>query len=289
MRCRRPRHRAHRPDARGRPRSGPSPSLLDAAARRFVREEVADRLVTTARARAPGSRPRAGVRVAAPTRGAARPARSSARHPHGRGGARRRRAAPTPSTRSSRVATTARSGCTAMARRPPSCASTVVPTPSVAARVERGGLAAEPDLRSPMPGTVTAVFAADGDTVAQGDAIVAIEAMKMEHRVVAASVDGIVRLSVAVERPRESRPGGRTASSRTHPEASEPRVLSTALTRAPYRRTRPTGNRTHPPGMRSTPEHDLTPEQQQLSTRCATSPTPSSPRGVQVRHVRELP
>ena len=65
------------------------------------------------------------------------------------------------------------------------------------AAAERGGLAAEPDLRSPMPGTVTAVFAADGDRVEEGDAIVAIEAMKMEHRVVAA-VDGTVRLSVAV-------------------------------------------------------------------------------------------
>ncbi|MEV1130992.1 biotin carboxylase N-terminal domain-containing protein [Agromyces sp. NPDC049794] len=62
---------------------------------------------------------------------------------------------------------------------------------------ERGGLAAEPELRAPMPGTVTAVFAADGDTVEEGDAIVAIEAMKMEHRVVA-GLDGIVRVAVAV-------------------------------------------------------------------------------------------
>lgn len=62
---------------------------------------------------------------------------------------------------------------------------------------ERGGLAAEPELRAPMPGTVTAVFAADGDTVEEGDAIVAIEAMKMEHRVVA-GLDGVVRVAVAV-------------------------------------------------------------------------------------------
>ena len=48
-----------------------------------------------------------------------------------------------------------------------------------------------------MPGTVTAVFAEDGDRVEEGDAIVAIEAMKMEHRVVA-GFDGTVRLSVAV-------------------------------------------------------------------------------------------
>ncbi|WP_448809603.1 acetyl/propionyl/methylcrotonyl-CoA carboxylase subunit alpha [Agromyces bauzanensis] len=65
------------------------------------------------------------------------------------------------------------------------------------AAAERGGLAAEPELRSPMPGTVTAVFADDGDVVEAGDAVVAIEAMKMEHRVVAA-LDGTVRLAVAV-------------------------------------------------------------------------------------------
>lgn len=62
---------------------------------------------------------------------------------------------------------------------------------------ERGGLAADPELRAPMPGTVTAVFAENGDAVEAGDAIVAIEAMKMEHRVVAA-LDGTVRLAVAV-------------------------------------------------------------------------------------------
>lgn len=65
------------------------------------------------------------------------------------------------------------------------------------AAAERGGLAADPELRAPMPGTVTAIFAADGDTVEEGDAVVAIEAMKMEHRVVAA-LDGTVRLAVAV-------------------------------------------------------------------------------------------
>jgi len=65
------------------------------------------------------------------------------------------------------------------------------------AATERGGLAADPELRAPMPGTVTAVFAENGDAVEAGDAIVAIEAMKMEHRVVAA-LDGTVRLAVAV-------------------------------------------------------------------------------------------
>ncbi|PWC03264.1 acetyl/propionyl/methylcrotonyl-CoA carboxylase subunit alpha [Agromyces badenianii] len=64
------------------------------------------------------------------------------------------------------------------------------------ATIERGGHA-DPELRAPMPGTVTAVLVADGDAVDVGDAVVAIEAMKMEHRVTA-SVAGIVRLAVAV-------------------------------------------------------------------------------------------
>jgi acetyl-CoA/propionyl-CoA carboxylase biotin carboxyl carrier protein len=62
------------------------------------------------------------------------------------------------------------------------------------AATERGGLAADPELRAPMPGTVTAVLVDDGDTVEAGDAVVAIEAMKMEHRVVA-TLAGIVRLA----------------------------------------------------------------------------------------------
>ncbi len=65
------------------------------------------------------------------------------------------------------------------------------------AAAERGGLTAEPELRAPMPGTVTAVLVADGDAVEAGDPIVAIEAMKMEHRVVAA-IDGIARVAVSV-------------------------------------------------------------------------------------------
>ncbi|WP_173922127.1 acetyl-CoA carboxylase biotin carboxylase subunit [Agromyces sp. Marseille-P2726] len=65
------------------------------------------------------------------------------------------------------------------------------------AAAERGGLSADPELRAPMPGTVTAVFAADGDSVEAGDAVVAIEAMKMEHRIVAA-LDGTARLAVGL-------------------------------------------------------------------------------------------
>ncbi len=68
---------------------------------------------------------------------------------------------------------------------------------AVRAAGERGVLAADPELRAPMPGTVTAVLVADGDAVAPGDAVVAIEAMKMEHRVLA-TVAGIARVAVGV-------------------------------------------------------------------------------------------
>ena len=45
--------------------------------------------------------------------------------------------------------------------------------------------AVSPEVRSPMPGTVTEVLAATGDTVTAGQTILVVEAMKMEHRLVA--------------------------------------------------------------------------------------------------------
>lgn len=64
------------------------------------------------------------------------------------------------------------------------------------ALLERGG-SADPDLRAPMPGSVTTILVADGDHVEPGQAVLAIEAMKMEHRVTA-EVAGVVRVRVAV-------------------------------------------------------------------------------------------
>jgi acetyl-CoA/propionyl-CoA carboxylase biotin carboxyl carrier protein len=90
-----------------------------------------------------------------------------------------------------------------------------------------------------MPGTVTAVLVADGDTVAPGDAVVAIEAMKMEHRVTA-SVGGIVRLAVAVgEQVSRDQPVARVEPQH---EASET-VTSTTVTatsNAPHEGAHPT-------------------------------------------------
>ncbi len=65
------------------------------------------------------------------------------------------------------------------------------------AGLEREDAAADPQLRSPMPGTVTVVNAKTGDRVAAGDVLLAVEAMKMEHQITA-TMAGTVHIGVAV-------------------------------------------------------------------------------------------
>lgn len=62
---------------------------------------------------------------------------------------------------------------------------------------QREAAASDPELRAPMPGAVVAVHVTDGAPVTAGDRIVTIEAMKMEHPVLAPH-DGVVRVDVAV-------------------------------------------------------------------------------------------
>ena len=62
------------------------------------------------------------------------------------------------------------------------------------AGIQREEGAADPEVRSPMPGTVVSVSVADGDLVEEGQALLAVEAMKMEHQLVA-SVAGTVHLT----------------------------------------------------------------------------------------------
>jgi acetyl/propionyl-CoA carboxylase alpha subunit len=55
-------------------------------------------------------------------------------------------------------------------------------------------------LVAPMPGTVVKVLAAPGDTVARGDPVVVIEAMKMEHTIGAAGDGTVAEILVEVGR-----------------------------------------------------------------------------------------
>jgi acetyl/propionyl-CoA carboxylase alpha subunit len=59
-------------------------------------------------------------------------------------------------------------------------------------RGARGGRATEARLEAPMPGIVTKVLVAAGESVRKGQPLVAVEAMKMEH-VIRAPRDGRVR------------------------------------------------------------------------------------------------
>ena len=52
-------------------------------------------------------------------------------------------------------------------------------------RLHAGAGASDGEVRSPMPGTVIAVRVADGETVEEGQVLLVVEAMKMEHSLVA--------------------------------------------------------------------------------------------------------
>jgi len=70
-------------------------------------------------------------------------------------------------------------------------------TARMLAGLEREDAAADPQLRSPMPGTVTVVNAATGDRVEEGEVLLAVEAMKMEHQLTA-PMAGTVHIGVRV-------------------------------------------------------------------------------------------
>jgi acetyl-CoA/propionyl-CoA carboxylase biotin carboxyl carrier protein len=65
----------------------------------------------------------------------------------------------------------------------------------VLAAIEREEGAADPAVRSPMPGTVVSVPVTNGDTVEAGQVLLSVEAMKMEHQLVA-PLAGTVHISV---------------------------------------------------------------------------------------------
>jgi 3-methylcrotonyl-CoA carboxylase alpha subunit len=51
-----------------------------------------------------------------------------------------------------------------------------------------------PGLQSPMPGVIVQVYVQEGQTVAIGDRLLAIEAMKMEHTIRAPSAGVVQKL-----------------------------------------------------------------------------------------------
>ena len=61
--------------------------------------------------------------------------------------------------------------------------------------IEREEGAADPAVRSPMPGTVVSVSVRNGDVVVAGQVLLSVEAMKMEHQLVA-PLDGTVHISI---------------------------------------------------------------------------------------------
>ncbi|MFJ5697719.1 biotin carboxylase N-terminal domain-containing protein [Arthrobacter sp. NPDC093139] len=65
----------------------------------------------------------------------------------------------------------------------------------VLAAVEREVGAADPEVRSPMPGTVVSVAVDNGDAVTAGQVLLSVEAMKMEHQLLA-EVPGTVHIAV---------------------------------------------------------------------------------------------
>jgi propionyl-CoA carboxylase alpha chain len=58
---------------------------------------------------------------------------------------------------------------------------------------EQGGVAGE--CRAPLPGAVSKVLVAEGDTVAEGDGLVVLEAMKMEHTLRANGAGVVARVA----------------------------------------------------------------------------------------------
>ncbi|MGD1279642.1 acetyl/propionyl/methylcrotonyl-CoA carboxylase subunit alpha [Mycobacterium seoulense] len=64
-------------------------------------------------------------------------------------------------------------------------------------KIHRAGGAQQAEILSPMPGNVIAVQAASGTEVSEGDVVVVVEAMKMEHSL-SAPVSGRVELLVSV-------------------------------------------------------------------------------------------
>ena len=104
---------------------------------------------------------------------------------------------------------------------------------------ERGGMAGE--CRAPLPGAVTKVLVAVGDVVAEGDGLVVLEAMKMEHTLRADGAGTVSRLECAPgPAGRRGRPAGVVGAGmngRDGPRPASPTAAASSAT-APARPAR---------------------------------------------------
>ncbi len=98
------------------------------------------------------------------------------------------------------------------------------------AAVERVEGEADPAVRSPMPGTVVSVPVASGDTVQAGQVLLSVEAMKMEHQLLA-PLAGTVHLSLSLS------PGDLVAAGQVlatiHPESTRPAADAVSTKESP--------------------------------------------------------
>jgi biotin carboxyl carrier protein len=71
----------------------------------------------------------------------------------------------------------------------------VVPPPSLPRRAHAAAAGASA-ITAPLAGTIADVRVAEGDAVEEGQVLVLLDAMKMEHRIVAQAAGGVARVAV---------------------------------------------------------------------------------------------
>lgn len=77
-------------------------------------------------------------------------------------------------------------------------APVAAPAPQTAAAPKATGTAGSVKVEAPMPGTVLKMNVKVGDTVAEGQAVAVLEAMKMENDIVAPSAGTVASVNVSV-------------------------------------------------------------------------------------------
>ena len=76
----------------------------------------------------------------------------------------------------------------------PAAAPVAAAAPAAPAAAPVGALAAGEVVKSPMPGNILKINVAQGQTVAEGDVLMILEAMKMENEIVATKAGTVVQI-----------------------------------------------------------------------------------------------